>query len=102
MLKRMLLGVVMVLVVLCAVAVWAKAPKNAATPAAQAKKTAWTLVDQVDHKVTVKIPVERMVVMQHHSIDILRQLGAQDRIVAVEKNWAADLGGYIRAFPFSF
>lgn len=57
-------------------------------------------VDQAGQKVTVQTPVKRIVCMQHHSVDMLVQLGAADRIVAVEKNWKTDLGSYIeRVFP---
>ena len=65
-----------------------------AAPAAPAKET-WTFTDQADNEVTVAIPVERMVVLQHHSIDILCQLGAQDKIVGVENKWNRNLGDYI-------
>lgn len=68
--------------------------------AADPKKTTWEFTDQIDQKVSVQIPVERMVVLQHHSIDILAQLGAQKKVIAVEKNWEKDLGGYIKdVFP---
>lgn len=64
------------------------------------EKQEWTFVDQADNEVTVKIPVERMVVMQHHSLDMLCQLGAQDKVVGTEKNWEGDLGVYMRdVFP---
>lgn len=67
---------------------------------AKAQKETWTFKDQADYEVTVEIPVERMVVMQHHSLDILAQLGAQDQVVAVEKNWEKDLGDYMKdVFP---
>lgn len=64
------------------------------------QKNAYTFVDQADNEVTVQIPVERMVVMQHHSLDILAQLGAQEKVVATEKNWEKDLGDYMKdVFP---
>lgn len=63
-------------------------------------KEEWTFVDQADNEVTVKIPVERMAVMQHHSLDMLCQLGAQEKVVGTEKNWEGDLGDYMRdVFP---
>lgn len=76
--------------------------ENQEAGAAQAsgEKQSWTFRDQADYEVTVQVPVERMVVMQHHSLDILAQLGAQDRIVGVEKNWEKDLGTYMKdVFP---
>ena len=60
----------------------------------------WTFTDQADNEVTVQIPVKRMVVLQHHSLDILAQLGAQDKVVGVESNWKGDLGEYMtEVFP---
>ena len=60
----------------------------------------WTFTDQADNEVTVTIPVNRMVVMQHHSLDMLAQLGMQEKVVGTEKNWISDLGTYMRdVFP---
>ena len=65
-----------------------------------AQKETWTFIDQADNEVTVQIPVERMAVMQHHSLDILAQLGAQDQIIATESKWEKNLGTYINeVFP---
>ena len=76
---------------------------GSADTSAVAENTAseeWTFTDQADNEVTVQVPVERMVVLQHHSIDILSQLGAQDKIVGVEANWKGDLGDYMSTvFP---
>ena len=65
-----------------------------ARAAAAADKT-WTFIDQADNIVSVKLPVKRMVVLQHHSIDIICQLGGQDKIVGVEGQWSKNLGNYI-------
>lgn len=63
------------------------------------KKTI-TFTDQVGAEVTVAVPVQRIVCMQHHSLDILAQLGAQDKVIATEKNWKSDLGSYMTTvFP---
>ena len=76
---------------------------GSAGSSAVAEKTTneeWTFTDQADNEVTIQLPVERMVVLQHHSIDILSQLGAQDKIVGVEANWEGDLGDYMTdVFP---
>lgn len=70
------------------------------TSSAQAQQESWTFTDQADNEVTVKVPVSRMVVLQHHSIDMLAQLSAQDKVVGVEKDWVSDLGTYMRdVFP---
>lgn len=64
------------------------------------KKQTWTFMDQADNEVTVEYPVERMVVLQHHSLDMLAQLKAQDKVVGTEKKWESDLGTYMRdVFP---
>lgn len=64
------------------------------------KQEEWTFEDQGGNTVTVSVPVRRMVVMQHHSLDMLAQLGAQDKVVGTEKNWEGDLGAYMRdVFP---
>lgn len=55
----------------------------------------WTFIDQADNEVTVTLPIEKMVVLQHHSIDIICQLGGQDKIVGVEEKWSSNLGSYI-------
>lgn len=60
----------------------------------------WTFVDQADYEVSVQVPVKRMVVMQHHSLDMLAQLGAQDSVVGIESKWISNLGEYMRdVFP---
>lgn len=60
----------------------------------------WTFDDQAGNTVTVNVPVQRMVVMQHHSLDMLAQLGMQNKVVGTEKNWEGDLGDYMRdVFP---
>ena len=66
----------------------------------ESQKESWTFVDQADYEVTVEVPVERMVVMQHHSLDILAQLGAQDKVVGTESGWQSNLGSYMTdVFP---
>ena len=55
----------------------------------------YIFTDQAGNEVMVKAPVERMVVLQHHSLDIICQLGGQDKIVGVESTWQRDLGDYI-------
>lgn len=80
-----------------------KTEARAETPEESQKapgQESWTFKDQADNEVTVTIPVERMVVMQHHSLDILAQLGAQDKVVGVEKDWKKHLGDYMETvFP---
>ena len=73
----------------------AEAPSPAPTQAPAPEKETWTFTDQADNEVTVQLPIERMVVLQHHSIDIICQLGGQDKIVGVEEKWSKNLGSYI-------
>lgn len=47
----------------------------------------YTLTDQLGREVTLPEHPQRIVVLQHHSLDILVQLGAKDKIVGVMKNW---------------
>lgn len=54
------------------------------------------IMDQADHKVSLQVPVDRIVCLQHHSLDILGQLGAQEKVVAVEAKWQKNLGDYIK------
>lgn len=53
------------------------------------------ITDQNGRVIKVTYPVERIAVMQHHSLDILTQLGVQDKIVLTEDNLEKDLGEYI-------
>lgn len=61
----------------------------------------WTFTDQADNQVTIpSLPVSRMVVLQHHSLDMLCQLRQQQRVVGVEAKWQSDLGDYMtKVFP---
>lgn len=60
----------------------------------------WSFKDQGDYDVEVTVPVSRVVCLQHHSLDMLCQLGQQDKVVGVEAKWQADLGDYmLDVFP---
>ena len=86
---------------LAAGAASSKADAKGASPAADAPtEGAWSFKDQADYDVTVQIPVARMVVLQHHSLDMLCQLGQQDKVVGIESKWKSDLGDYmLDVFP---
>lgn len=63
-------------------------------------KEEWSFTDQNGNDVKVNAPCDRMVVLQHHSLDILCQLGAQERIVGVVDGWRKNLGNYMTdVFP---
>ena len=73
---------------------------SASSSASSAAKQTVSFKDQNDNDVTVEIPCERMVVLQHHSLDMLCQLGAQDRVVGVVDSWKKNLGDYMtEVFP---
>lgn len=57
----------------------------AACPEARAQTR--TVVDQLGRKVTIPLKVERVVVLMHHALDIMLELGAQEQIVGVLKDW---------------
>ena len=59
------------------------------------EKTEISFTDQNGYDVTVQVPCTRMVVLQHHSLDILCQLGAQDSIVGIVDSWKKNLGDYM-------
>lgn len=58
-------------------------------------KETYTFTDQAGNEVTVQAPVDRIVVLEHHSLDIICQLGGQDKIVGVLSTWQRELGDYI-------
>lgn len=60
----------------------ALAPVSAAVGAAT-----YTITDQMSRTVQVPEKVNRMVVLQHHSLDILAELGATDKVVGVMQKW---------------
>ncbi len=73
---------------------------SSVTAAEVVEEGEWTFEDQNGNEVTVQVPVQKMVVMQHHSLDMLAQLGAQDKVVGVESGWESDLGSYMTdVFP---
>jgi iron complex transport system substrate-binding protein len=49
------------------------------------------VVDQLGRKVVLPEKVERVVVLMHHALDIMLELGAQKQIVGVLKDWRENL-----------
>ena len=73
---------------------------SASASASSAAKKEISFKDQNDYDVTVTVPCERMVVLQHHSLDMLCQLGAQENIVGIVDSWKKNLGDYMtEVFP---
>lgn len=56
--------------------------------------------DQIGRRVTVPDTVDRVVVLQHQTLNLLVQMNATDKIVGVMANWKQQLGdGYARLAP---
>lgn len=51
-----------------------------------------TVVDQIGRTVTIPDKVERVVTLQHQTLNILVQLGAKDKLVGVLSKWKKQLG----------
>lgn len=78
-----------------------ESPGTESVSSAETKESGeYTIIDQADRKVTIKEPIKKIAVMQHHSLDIIAQLGGQEKVIATEKNWERDLGPYMKdVFP---
>ena len=58
------------------------------------------IIDQIGRTVTIPDNVERTVVLQHQTLNLLIQLDAGDKIVGVMSNWKQQLGdGYTKLAP---
>jgi len=58
------------------------------------------LVDQIGREVNLPNKIDRIVVLQHQSLNVLVQLDAVDKIVGVPKSWEEQLGkNYTRLAP---
>jgi iron complex transport system substrate-binding protein len=59
-----------------------------------------TIVDQLGREVTIPQKVDRVVVLMHHALDIMLELGAQDQIVGVLSDWNKYLPpGIVKVWP---
>lgn len=58
-----------------------------------------TVVDQLNRTVTVPDRVERVVALQHQSLDLVIELGAADRLVGVLRSWPSLLPGIEKLAP---
>lgn len=50
------------------------------------------IVDQLGREVTIPDTIDRAVVLQHHTLDVIVQLDAQDQVVGVVRDWEGLLG----------
>lgn len=75
-------------------------PTSGTSQAAPASNKQLQLTDQAGRKVAVPSPAQRMVVLQHHSLDTIAMLGGQKRVVGVMRQWQSLLGDYMKeVFP---
>jgi len=58
-----------------------------------------TVTDQLNRTVTIPEKVERIVVLQHQTLDILVELGASDKIVGVLGKWRSLIPGLDKYAP---
>lgn len=59
-----------------------------------------TVVDQLGRSVTIPDTISRAVVLEHHALDVVVELGAQDQVVGVMRDWQKQLGkGFERLAP---
>lgn len=58
-----------------------------------------TVTDQLGRAVTIPDSVSRVVVLQHQTLDIMIQLGAQDNVVGVLEKWDKYLPGAAKTMP---
>lgn len=67
---------------------------------ATAASTQRTIVDQLGRTVTLPAKVERVVVLMHHALIIMMELGAKDQIVGVLERWPKYISpGIKKAWP---
>lgn len=58
------------------------------------------ITDQIGRQVTIPDEVDRVVVLQHQTLNLLVQMNATDKIVGILTNWKQQLGeGYARLAP---
>lgn len=62
---------------------------------AQTNGESITVVDQYSREITIEGPIERVLCMQHHSLDIILELQAQEKVIGVMQSWENLLGSYI-------
>jgi len=58
-----------------------------------------TVIDQLNRTVTLPDHVQRIVVLQHQSLDLVVEMGAADRLVGVLRSWPSLLPGIERLAP---
>ncbi|AIQ11309.1 ABC transporter substrate-binding protein [Paenibacillus durus] len=61
---------------------------------APSAKASYTIVDQLGRTVEIPGKVDRIVALQHHTLDIMLELQAQDKLVGVLRDWESLLGSY--------
>jgi iron complex transport system substrate-binding protein len=65
-----------------------------------APASARVVTDQVGNRVTIPDTISRAVVLEHHALDVVVELGAQSQLVGVMRDWQKQLGkGFARLAP---
>ena len=60
----------------------------------------YTITDQLGRTVSIPPKVERVVCLQHHTLDIILELGQGDKLVGVVEKWQGLLDNYIaKVYP---
>ena len=57
------------------------------------------VTDQLGLKVEVPVRAERIVVLMHHALDVMLQLGAEQQIAGVLAEWKAQIPDVVKAMP---
>jgi len=57
------------------------------------------VTDQLDRRVVVPAEIHRVVALQHHTLDIIVELGAADRVVGILRSWRSMIPGIERLSP---
>ena len=61
--------------------------------------SARTVTDQLGRQVEIPEKVERVVVLEHHALDVIIQIGAQSQVVGIMERWKKILPGAAKSMP---
>lgn len=61
-----------------------------------------TITDQLGRQVTIPDHVNRVVVLQHQTLNLLVQLDATDDVVGILSSWKSSLALNLRVFPLAY
>ncbi len=58
-----------------------------------------TVTDQLGRKVNIPDKISRAVVLEHHTLDVIIQIGAKSQVVGTLERWKKYLPGAVKAMP---